>query len=176
MNKTILALKKVIHKALAEDGIETNLIPSKELKPAANPNQQVIELLQKSLKSEYHQWDLYYSYKDQLLGKERDQIVAHFEEHAGEEAMHIGILQKYLVNSFKTMPTKERIPVEVLNSTDPVEILKFQLKFEQEAVQNYTNFLNFLENNKGYEALALDIEGILITEQAHVHDFEAMVN
>ena len=180
MNKVIRALNKIIEskKRVRADDVATPVQPVQQPTETVDPRQQTVNWLQKQLMSEFLQWDLYYSFKDQVYGNIRDSIVTHFEEHAADEAAHIGILQSYLVNTFKVLPTKERTPVPALNSNDANEIIKLQLKHEQDAVKNYSEFLNFLEANKTCEscaALMIDVENILIAEQSHAHDFEAMV-
>lgn len=171
----IKASKVKARRIKADEGSEQEQ-PAQQEEQGNQGDQEIIDKLQTLLKSEYQQWDMYYAYKDQLVGSDREIIIAHFEEHADDEAGHIGILQRYLFNTFHTLPAKERLEVPQLNSSAIGEVVTLQLKHEQDAVNNYTDFLNFLEERGGFSSLIIDIENILIKEQEHLHDFEAIVS
>jgi bacterioferritin (cytochrome b1) len=127
---------------------------------------EVIELLQKSLISEYHQWHLYYLYKSVIQGEAKDGIVSHFEEHADDEIDHIDILQRYLVNE-GVAPTLELQPIDDVGEINIENIINLQIHYESIAVENYTHFLGVLPENC---PLRIDIENILIAETEHMHD------
>lgn len=129
---------------------------------------EITELLQKALKAEFQQWDLYYAYKDELRGLSRDPIVEHFQEHADDEANHISILQRYLV-SMGIQPTKERNAIPEIDALSPEAIIELQLQFEIDAIKTYRDLLSLLEET---DPLKIEIENILIKEQEHAHDLE----
>lgn len=133
---------------------------------------ETIELLQRALKGEYQQWDLYYSYKDELKGLTRDSLVDHFEEHADDEALHIDTIQRYLV-SMNIQPTKQREEIPQIDVMNPEEIIKLQLKHEVEAIEIYQELLESIEEK---DPLRIEIENILIKEEEHKQDLERYLN
>ena len=137
-----------------------------------NNDSSSIALLQIALVGEYQQWDLYTAYASRLQGLPRHSIVDEFADHAKEELEHIELLQRYLV-SMGQNPTLQRKPLPELETSSIRDIIKLQLKFEQDAVDLYKKILTVLPDN---EPLKLDIEGILIKEQEHVHDLELLLN
>lgn len=131
---------------------------------------EAIELMQKALMSEFRQWDLYYAYKSQLKGLSRDIIEEHFAEHAEEEAEHIEVLQRYLVTS-GIQPTKERHEIPKIDGSDIEKIIGLQYKFEVEAVRNYQELLEHLEDS---DPLRIEVENILAKEMEHAQDLQLL--
>jgi len=137
------------------------------------PVDSTVAMLQVALVGEYQQWDLYTAYASRLQGESRHPIVEEFADHAKEEIEHIELIQRYLV-SMGQNPTLQRKPLPDMPETASIrDIVQLQLKFEQDAVELYKKILNILPDN---EPLKLDIEGILIKEQEHVHDLELILN
>ena len=138
-------------------------------------DEEVIALLQDALQDEFLQWDLYYAYKDQLTGGGRDPIMEHFEEHADDEAGHIELLQRYLINCYNTQPEKKRKEVPVLVNPTTEAIIRLQLEHEMAAVEKYKHILKELENKEECKSLIIDVENILTDEQEHVHDLQMYI-
>ena len=131
---------------------------------------QVVELLQEALQAEFQQWDLYYAYKAELQGLEREPIADHFAEHAEEEAQHIDILQRYLI-TMGVQPTKDRRKIPILDNPSIEEIISLQYKFEMDAVRKYQEILRNLED---LDPLRIEIEDILATEMEHAQDLQLL--
>lgn len=128
-------------------------------------------LLQEALMSEYLQWDLYTAYKSVLKGLARESIADHFSEHAEDELGHIEILQRYLVG-LGMNPTVKRKPVPSLENTGLKDLIKLQLKHEEDAVALYTKILKVAPDG---EPLHIELENFLTKEQEHVHDLKLLL-
>ena len=150
--------------------INVEIETPKENEQEADP---IATLLQVALIGEYQQWDLYTAYASRLKGAARSPVAEEFTAHADEEQGHIDLLQRYLV-SMGVNPTLERKPVpELSEGATMKEIIDLQLRFERDAVSLYERILNVLPEN---EPLKLEIEGVLIKEQEHVHDLELLLD
>lgn len=137
------------------------------------PTDPTVSLLQVALVGEYQQWDLYTAYASRLQGQMRGEIVEEFKDHAEEELAHIELLQRYLV-SMGQNPTLQRKALPDLPENATIkDIVQLQIRFEQDAVDLYKKILNVLPEN---DPLTLDIEGILLKEQEHVHDLELLLD
>jgi bacterioferritin (cytochrome b1) len=130
---------------------------------AINPDP--VAMLQKALKGEIQQWDMYYMYKSLVIGPDRDSYVKEFEQHAADEASHIDILTRYIVD-LGGEPTFDREPIPKLTLLSPQAILELQIKHEREAIFLYEGILSSINN----EALRIDIETILAKETEHAQD------
>jgi len=161
LSKTTTAIS-TIAKARTRIRIAQSFINNNKRSP------ELIELIQKALKAEYQQWDLYYAYKDELKGLSRDNIADHFSQHAAEEAEHINVLQRYLV-SMGVQPTKQREEIPQINALDPKEIIELQLKFEQAAILTYQQVLGAISDT---DPLRIEIENILAKEEEHRQELE----
>jgi bacterioferritin (cytochrome b1) len=104
----------------------------------------VLGLLQEALMGEFRQWDLYYAYKESLLGLCSPAIAADFEENAGEEASHISLLQRYIVGMGERPTVKRHIIPELPKGSKIEDLIRLQLKFEQEAVALYGKIISQL--------------------------------
>lgn len=157
--------KKRIGQARTQIRIAQSLLNEPERSP------EVIFLLQKALKAEFQQWDLYYAYKDELKGLARDSVANHFDEHAADEAEHIEILQRYLV-SMGIQPTKERETIPEIDAMRMEPIVELQNKFEKQAIETYQQLLDVIEDK---DPLRIEVENILAKEQEHSHDLERLL-
>lgn len=152
-----------------------NVIIAKTLNKLARPELttnigiEVLDLLQQALINEFQQWDLYYAYKGQLTGLSRDPLMAHFETHAGEEANHIEVLQRYIVG-MGAIPTTERKRIPLIKDNSVEAIIELQLEFEVEAVEIYKKILK--ELNEDSAPLRIEIENILAVETEHMQDLQ----
>ena len=129
-----------------------------------------IDLLQKALRAEYQQWDMYYSYKEELSGQAKDSIAEHFEEHGEDEQGHIKILQRYLVDA-GVQPTKQRDPIPQIQGSVE-KFIALQLKHELQAVDLYKEILSKLPEN---DPLRIDIENFLTKENEHAQDLQQLI-
>jgi len=163
--------KPNIAKTLKKIKIAQEAISDLKVKLTQTDDKPLLPLLQEALKAEFQQWDLYYAYKSMLKGLPRDPIADHFEEHAGDEAEHIDVLQRYIVGMGE-VPTVERRPIPTLEEPTIEAIIAMQLKFELEAVDLYKKILGQLEDTS---PLKLEIENILIKEQEHAHDLQLLL-
>ena len=132
----------------------------------------VLPMLQEALKTEYQQWDMYYTYKDRLRGACRDSVADHFEEHAKDEADHIETLQRH-IQAMGAEPTLDRLSIPKLEKVELRPILLLQIKFEEQAVAHYKMLLDTLGEENS--ALRIDIENIMTQEQEHAHDLHFML-
>ncbi len=152
-----------------------NVIIAKTLNKLARPELtsnigiEVLDLLQQALTNEFQQWDLYYAYKGQLTGLSRDPLMSHFETHAGEEAKHIEVLQRYIVG-MGAIPTTERKRIPLIKDNSVEAIIELQLEFEVEAVEIYKKILK--ELNEDSAPLRIEIENILAVETEHMQDLQ----
>jgi len=144
-----------------------------DLELVMKEDEDVVPLLQEALMAEFQQWDLYYAYKALLMGLSRDPIADHFADHAGDEADHIDLLQRYIVG-MGHRPTVKRLPIPNLESLEIEQIIALQLKFEKEAVKTYQQILQVLDSRPS-SALKIDIENLLAKEVEHAHDLQLLL-
>lgn len=155
-------LKKI--NAIFADAPGVELLSTKDLG--------VLALLQEALMGEFRQWDLYYAYKESLLGLCSPAIAADFEENAGEEAEHISILQRYIVGMGERPTVKRHVIPELPKGSKIEDLVALQLRFEQEAVELYGNIINKLGEDS---PLKIELENILAKEQEHTHELQTLL-
>ena len=158
-------------KALKKIKTAQEAISDLKVKLTQTDDKPLLPLLQEALKAEFQQWDLYYAYKPMLKGLPRDPIADHFEEHAGDEAEHIDVLQRYIVGMGE-VPTVDRRSIPILEEPTIEAIIAMQLKFELEAVDLYKKILGQLEDTS---PLKLEIENILMKEMEHSQDLQLLL-
>lgn len=162
-------------KKIAQDLIQSNQHSlAYKLLSATDSGHQIIAMLQELLKKEYLQRDLYETYDFLLFGSEAIALQEHLKEHLEEEMEHIRVLQRYLV-SMGALPTLDRLPLKDLGSLESLNlksILELDLKYEREAVENYSKSIAALEGQEEFTALRVDLENILSAESEHTHDLE----
>ena len=130
--------------------------------------EKIVKLLEDLLLREYLQRDVYETYSYWLFGLSAPGIQKHLEEHMEEEMKHIETLQRYLMY-YKGQPLIKRTKIPEIE-TDIIEILQYDLALEVEAVENYTEAIEYLSQDREYTSLKVDLENILAQEQEHVHD------
>lgn len=152
--------------------MKARLISKKKTK---KDNSEIKNMIVDLLKGEYQQWDLYYTYAEQLKGLGRGAAAGEFIDHADEEAEHIESLTKYLFNSFDAKPEDfvDRLEIEIVSQNNN-DIINLMIKYEKLAVDKYKNAIKKCEEI-GEEALRIELENILVKEQEHVNDLEALV-
>lgn len=133
---------------------------------------EILPLLQEALMGEFRQWDLYYAYKESLLGLCSPAIKQDFEENAGEEANHISVLSRYIVGMGE-LPTIKRHAIEQLPKGSKIDaLISLQLRYEQEAVALYGKILTKLGEDS---PLRIELENILAKEQEHTHELQSLL-
>src|SRR5437660_9389370 len=126
----------------------------------------LIKLLNEDLSREYQAIIGYVVYSQVLKGAQYMNIAAELEKHAGEELQHaITIAQQ--IDYLGGMPTAT--PREVKTSENAEEMLRIDLKQENETVRNYRDRVRQCEALGEY-AMAENIRDILVQEQDHQID------
>jgi bacterioferritin len=127
---------------------------------------QLAELLNEDLSREYQAIIAYVVYSQVLSGAQYMDIAAQLEIHAKQELDHALILSRQ-IDYLGKMPAVTSKPVRT--STNPVEMLRFDLDNENETVRNYRDRVRQCEALGEY-AMAEQIRQILIQEQDHQID------
>ena len=124
------------------------------------------ELLNEDLAREYQAIIAYVVYSQVLTGAEYMDIAAQLEIHAKQELDHALIISRQ-IDYLGQMPAVTPKPVRT--STDPREMLRFDLENENETVRNYRDRIRQCEA-LGEFAMAEQIRQILVQEQDHQID------
>src|SRR6201996_3166119 len=124
------------------------------------------ELLNEDLAREYQAIITYVVYSQVLKGAEYMNIADQLEVHAQQELEHALIISRQ-IDYLGKMPTVTPKPVKV--SSEPKEMLQFDLDNENETIRNYRERIRQCEAI-GEFALAEQIRGILVQEQEHQID------
>ena len=124
------------------------------------------ELLNEDLAREYQAIIAYVVYSQVLTGAEYMDIAAQLEIHAKQELDHALIISRQ-VDYLGQMPAVTPKPVRT--STDPREMLRFDLENENETIRNYRDRIRQCEA-LGEFAMAEQIRQILVQEQDHQID------
>jgi bacterioferritin len=128
--------------------------------------EQLIEDLNGDLAREYQAVIAYVVYSQVLKGAEYMAIAKELEVHATEELQHALIVAKQ-IDYLGGVPTVEQEPVKM--SSDPVELIRFDLDNEVETIRNYRQRVRQAEALGEY-AIAEQIREILVQEQEHLID------
>ena len=131
----------------------------------------VVSIIKELLVREYLQRDVYETYSYWLFGLNSPAIQSHLEEHMKQEMRHIRILQRYLMDRCEE-PFVARLPIPVISRPKLVDVLKLNLKLEDEAIERYTEAIEIIEKAPKLTSLRIDLENILTEEQEHVHDLK----
>jgi bacterioferritin len=127
---------------------------------------ELIELLNQDLAREYQAVISYIIYSQVLKGAQYMNIAQELEKHAHEELSHAIIVAKQ-IDYLGGMPTPT--PREVKTSESAEEMLRIDLKQENETVRNYRDRVRQCEALGEY-AMAEQIRDILVQEQEHQID------
>ena len=127
---------------------------------------QLIDLLNEDLAREYQAIIAYTVYSQVLKGAEYMSIAAELEKHAKEELDHALIVAKQ-IDYLGGEPNVT--PKEVRTSSEPREMLRFDLDNENETIRNYRQRIRQCESLGEY-ALAEQLRKILVNEQEHQID------
>lgn len=134
---------------------------------------EIVGMLQKAYNNEYLTWLVYEHAANIIFGHMREQLVKHFQEHAGEEIAHARWVGGRLA-ALGEIPQLDMkiIKRSIMETTDINEILRFIMQLEGEAVSLYSSMLPLLDKNA---AMRAKIEEFTATEQEHFEDFEKIV-
>ena len=124
------------------------------------------ELLNEDLSREYQAIIAYVVYSQVLTGAAYMDIAAQLEIHAKQELDHALIISRQ-IDYLGKMPAVTAKPVRT--STDPKEMLRFDLENENETIRNYRDRVRQCEALGEY-AMAEQIRQILVQEQDHQID------
>jgi len=128
--------------------------------------QQLIEALNGDLSREYQAITAYVVYSQVIKGAEFMAIAKELEKHAAQELSHALKISKHIDYLGGTPTTKA---LEVKMSTDPRQLLRFDLDNENDTVRNYRERVRQCESLQEY-GVAEDIREILRQEQEHQID------
>ena len=146
---------------------------TKEKNPSLNiTRKQMIELLNEDLAGEYQAIIAYTVYSQVLKGAAYTDIARELEAHAGEELAHAIKIAKQ-IDYLGGMPCVT--PKAVKTSSDPVEMLRADLKNERETVGRYRERIRQAEA-MGEFALSETLRGIIVQEQEHEIDLSSALN
>jgi len=126
----------------------------------------MIELLNEDLSREYQAVIAYTIYSQVLKGAQYMDIAAELEKHAGEELQHAISIAKQ-VDYLGGSPTAVPRPVKTPKSA--VEMLKEDLKNEQETMTNYRQRIRQADA-MGEFSLSEKLRTIIVQEQEHEID------
>jgi len=127
---------------------------------------QLADLLNEDLSREYQAIIAYVVYSQVLSGAQYMDIAAQLEIHAKQELDHALILSRQ-IDYLGKMPSVTPKPVRT--STNPKDMLRFDLDNENETVRNYRDRIRQCEALGEY-AMAEQIRQILMQEQDHQID------
>jgi len=133
---------------------------------AMTTREQLIDDLNGDLAREYQAIIAYVVYSQVLKGAEYMAIAKELETHAEEELAHALIVSKQ-IDYLGGVPTVKQAPVK--SSTEPREMLRFDLNNELETIRNYRQRVRQAESLGEY-AIAEQIREILVQEQEHLID------
>lgn len=134
--------------------------------------ERMIELLNEDLAGEYQAIIAYVVYSQVLKGAAYTDIAKELELHAAEELSHAIKIAKQ-IDYFGGMPTVTPRPVKT--STDPVEMLRADLKNERETVGRYRERIRQAEA-MGEFALSETLRTIIVQEQEHEIDLSTALD
>src|SRR6267154_2170582 len=141
-----------------------------ELKAATSERKisrdRLAELLNEDLSREYQAIIAYVVYSQVLSGAQYMDIAAQLEIHAKQELDHALILSRQ-IDYLGKMPSVTPKPVRT--STNPKDMLRFDLDNENETIRNYRDRIRQCEALGEY-AMAEQIRQILMQEQDHQID------
>jgi bacterioferritin len=128
--------------------------------------ERLAELLNEDLSREYQAIIAYVVYSQVLKGAQYMNIADQLEAHAHDELKHALIISRQ-IDYLGKMPSAASKPVRT--STDPREMLRFDLENENETIRQYRDRVRQCEA-LGEFAMAEQIRQILTNEQDHQID------
>ncbi len=139
---------------------------SQSAAPDGISRQRLAELLNEDLSREYQAIIAYVVYSQVLSGAEYMDIAAQLEIHAKQELEHALTISRQ-VDYLGKMPAASPKPVRT--SSDPKEMLRYDLENENDTIRNYRDRIRQCEALGEY-AMAEQIRRILVQEQDHQID------
>jgi bacterioferritin len=127
---------------------------------------QLVKLLNEDLAREYQAIIAYTVYSQTIKGAAYTDIARELAVHAGEELAHALLIAKQ-IDYLNGKPVT--VPKEVKTSTDPKEMLRFDLENEKQTIINYRQRIRQAEA-LGEFALSEVLRKIIAQEQEHLTD------
>lgn len=134
--------------------------------PVINPLEQLITGLNGDISREYSALVQYSQHSTVIEGPGFESFIGQLKEHSQDEARH-ALLLSDRVSFLGGIPTTEVAPR--FTSNDPIELLKMDLRAEEEAIRNYKERITQALQMQDYGTAHL-IESILIEEEEHKLD------
>ena len=128
--------------------------------------EEMVHLLNEDLAREYQAVIAYTVYSQTLKGAPYTDIAKELETHAGEELSHALKIARQ-IDYFGGRP--EVRPKEVKTSSDPEQMLQFDLENERVTLQNYRERIRQADG-MGEFALSEVLREIIVQEQEHLMD------
>jgi bacterioferritin len=128
--------------------------------------EELIELLNDDLRREYQAIIAYVVYSQVMKGAAYMNVPGELKKHAGEELQHALVIAKQ-IDYLGGQPALE--PMHVVPSSDAQEMLRLDLKNENETIRHYRRRVRQCEALGEY-AMAEHIRKILVNEQEHQID------
>ena len=134
----------------------------------AIPQDQMIKLLQKSLKLKYTAVLMYVNYGDRIRSHFRDSVYGHFQEHMAEERASCYDLAMKIT----ALGGEPEVQVGKVPSTPAIsEMFMHIMQLEKELIQGQRDLLAVCGENVGLRIL---IENSLLEDQRHLDDARRM--
>lgn len=134
----------------------------------AIPQDQMLRLLQKSLKLKYTAMLMYVNYGDRIRSHFRDAVYDHFQEHMAEERTSCYDLAMKIT----ALGGEPEVQVGKVPSTPAIsEMFAHLMQLEKELIQGQREILAVCGDNVGLRIL---IENSLLEDQRHLDDARRM--
>lgn len=134
----------------------------------AIPQDQMLRLLQKSLKLKYTAVLMYINYADRIRSHFRDAVYEHFQEHMAEERTSCYDLAMKIT----ALGGEPEVQVGKVPSTPALaEMFMHIMQLEKELIQGQREILEVCGDNVGLRVL---IENSLLEDQRHLDDARRM--
>ncbi len=134
--------------------------------PVTVTREELIKLLNEDLAREYQAIIAYVVYSQVIKGAKYMNIAKELEVHASEELSHALLISKQ-IDYLAGTPTV--VPAPVRMSSNPDDLLRFDLENEIETIGHYRKRIRQAETLNEF-ALAETIRGIIVQEQEHAID------
>ena len=144
----------------------------------SNLKKELVSLLNEALKLEHASRIQYLSHAELVDGLNAEPIIERLKEIANDEKEHEEKFRRLIGDFLGGEPTRELAETHSAKSIE--EILKINLKGEEEAVDLYTKILekiNEEKENLPYEFLTLEheVRHIIIDEQEHIAELKLLL-
>jgi len=144
----------------------------------ANIKKELIDMLNQALRLEHAARIQYLAQAELVTGLNSEAIVARLKELASDEAEHEEKFRTLIASYLGGEPTMEMAPTHKAKNT--TNILKVNLKDEKTAIDFYKQIYAKILANKdkfpySFETLEHEVRHIILDEQEHVTEIEALL-